>query len=1545
MPKNKHTYDELSEENKNLKAQIKELLLEKEECSQKTTDDHKIQKAKDEENKKNERFRLICNLTNNYVFSTTINPDGSTKFEWIEGAFEAITGYTVEEYVALGGWRSNIYPDDLFIDDKDMSDIKSNKEITSELRTINKSGEIVWVQIFARPIWDPKENRVTTVYGSVQDISERKKAEQELQKSEERFRILIEQAADGIFHGDQMGNFLGANSKAVEMTGYSKEDMLTMNMGQLFSEEEKNRTPLRYDLLNKGHVVINERVLTKKDGSTCNIEMHTKMLPDKTYQSIFRDITERKKAEAELRESENRYRYLFENNPMPMLIYERNSLQMLAVNDAFLNHYGYTIDQVLKMHLPDLYPEKQKEHIADLTSKLHGYTIAGEWQHRKADNSFIDIIAYSHDVLFKGHDCRIAVISDITQRKLAEEELRKSEEKYRLIFEYSPLGLLLFNERGVIIDCNDNFVEIIGSSREKLIGLNMSNLPDKNIVSAVQKALTGNPGMYEGVYSSVTAKKETPVRCLFTPMNIGDSGNLGGVGIIEDITERKKVEEALRESEEKYRNVADFTYDWEQWISQDGKYIYMSPSCERITGYTPDELMTNQGLLDIIAFPEDQELVSRHLHEDFNEKPATSIEFRIITKSGELRWIEHVCQPCYSSNGLWLGRRGSNRDITESKRTEQALRESEETYRSIFENTGTASIIIEEDTTIALANAEWVSLSGFSREENEGKKKWTEFVVPGDLERMKEYHHTRRDDEFNAPRKYEFRFIRRNGEIRNMINSVTMIPGTKRSIASLTDMTESKHAEETLRESEEKYRTVIESATDSIFIIKNGLIEFVNHVLIETSGYTEKELIGQPFLNYVAPKNREKAKEYYTKRIRGESSPTTYETNAILKNGREMPVETTVSVFNFMGECAELVFMRDIRDRKEAELKLIRSKSELQSILDATIDVIALLNNKGEFITCNDQLAKRWGKTREEIIGHSAAEILPAHIFESRMKFMLEAIATKSVIRFVDSYNELFFEQVIAPIVEPEGSINNVAMFSRDITEKYIAEHKIAESEKKLKEAQRIAKIGNWELDLVANKLYWSDEIYFIFELDKELFDASYDAFLDAIHPDDRQMVDKAYSDSLKDKTSYEITHRILMNDGRIKFVTEKCYSIYNNNGDPILSVGTIQDITDLKNIEIELAKREKQLSSIFETVGNAIFLLEVKAAKDNKKEYIFISVNKAFESVTGIPYKTVIGKSIKEIIPNFSIEPFLEKYYQSYGKNEVITKEETFDLPKGIITVIITITPIYNDEGVCTHLVGSALDITERKKAEKEILLLNQTLEERVMKRTKQFEEANKDLEAFAYSVSHDLRSPLRHIDGFLRILKSHIPESTEQGEYYFGKIIESSRKMASMIDDLLKFSRLGRQDLIKSSVDLNVLIKEVINQFKPETENRNIEFNIGKLPIVEGDYNLLKMVFENLISNAIKFTSKKEVALVEVGTLETPENSKNIYIKDNGAGFEMTYAGKLFGVFQRLHSNNEFEGTGIGLANVKQILQKHGATIYAEGEVDKGATFYIKF
>ncbi len=249
-----------------------------------------------------------------------------------------------------------------------------------------------------------------------------------------------------------------------------------------------------------------------------------------------------------------------------------------------------------------------------------------------------------------------------------------------------------------------------------------------------------------------------------------------------------------------------------------------------------------------------------------------------------------------------------------------------------------------------------------------------------------------------------------------------------------------------------------------------------------------------------------------------------------------------------------------------------------------------------------------------------------------------------------------------------------------------------------------------------------------------------------------------------------------------------------------------------------------------------------------------------------------------------------------------------------------------------------------EAQRAQEELNQLNADLERHVAERTQQLQDANKQLESFSYSVAHDLKAPLRAIGGFSKILMEDCPSQLdEEAQRYLQSIVGGAQRMGKLIEDLLAFSRQGRKEMTPSDIDMDELAKSVFEELRSATPERKLECRLQPLSPARGDRAMIRQVWVNLLSNAIKFTGPKDIASIEVGCSPNGADQNTYYVKDNGAGFDMEYAGKLFGVFQRLHSGQEFEGTGVGLAIVQRVVQRHGGRVWAEGKVNQGATFHF--
>ena len=360
---------------------------------------------------------------------------------------------------------------------------------------------------------------------------------------------------------------------------------------------------------------------------------------------------------------------------------------------------------------------------------------------------------------------------------------------------------------------------------------------------------------------------------------------------------------------------------------------------------------------------------------------------------------------------------------------------------------------------------------------------------------------------------------------------------------------------------------------------------------------------------------------------------------------------------------------------------------------------------------------------------------------------------------------------------------------------------------------------------------------------------------------------------------------------------------------------------------------------------------------------------NRGAELMYGYTEAEALQMSIWRITPPAKMaekRAFIERLIAGEAVTSFETQRVTQD--GRVLDVWLTVTKLMDEAGKPIGIASTERDITERKRAAEEVRTLNAELEQRVRDRTIELEAANKELESFSYSVSHDLRAPLRHVQGYVDLLERESADQlSEKSRRFMKTITDASREMGVLIDDLLAFSRMGRVEMIETRVDLGALVQDALRDLEPATRERNIAWKIPPLPAVQADPAMLKLVLANLLGNAVKFTRPRDPAVIEVGMVKAEGRMKNeeggagtesaarpsdssfciphstFFVRDNGVGFDPQYVHKLFGVFQRLHRTEEFEGTGIGLANVRRIIARHGGRTWAEGAVDKGATFYF--
>ena len=396
--------------------------------------------------------------------------------------------------------------------------------------------------------------------------------------------------------------------------------------------------------------------------------------------------------------------------------------------------------------------------------------------------------------------------------------------------------------------------------------------------------------------------------------------------------------------------------------------------------------------------------------------------------------------------------------------------------------------------------------------------------------------------------------------------------------------------------------------------------------------------------------------------------------------------------------------------------------------------------------------------------------------------------------------------------------------------------------------------------------------------------------------------------------------------------------ALRNEAGELYAFARVSQDLTERKRVEENLRRSEEQLRLLVEGVQDyALCLLDAEGR--------VISWNSASERIEGYRPEELVGRHFSLIFNGQDQEQGRPRKAIETAATQGHFEDEFWLVRKdgSGYWANVVLSPVRAEDGRLIGFTQVIRNITERKRSQDEVRRWNAELEERVKQRTEQLEAANKELEAFSYSVSHDLRAPLRHIEGFIAMLRESAEKNLTDDQREILQVIgNAAKKMDRLIDDILLFSRTARAEMSTVNVDMAAVIEAARNEVKALAEGRKIKWTIHPLPEVPGDLALLRQVVVNLLANAIKYTVKQSKPHIEVGVEET-EQEYIFFVRDNGVGFDQNYAHKLFGVFQRLHPAKEFPGTGIGLAIVRRIVARHGGRTWAEGSVERGATFYF--
>ena len=1012
-----------------------------------------------------------------------------------------------------------------------------------------------------------------------------------------------------------------------------------------------------------------------------------------------------------------------------------------------------------------------------------------------------------------------------------------------------------------------------------------------------------------------------------------------------DITERKRAEERLHESETQFRTLANAIPQLCWMANADGWIFWYNDRWYEYTGTKPEQ-MAGWGWQSV----HDPEALPKVL-ESWKDSIATGKPFDMVFPlrgaDGVFRPFLTRVKPVCDEDGKVTRWFGTNTDISEQRRIQQELRESEALLRSFFDNPGMMRGMVElVDGRIfhVYCNEAAAQLYGLDRKSIAGKNA-TEAGASESVTRtwVAIYEKARST---GKPVSGEYARRDAQGTERWLLATASYMgvgkSGNPRFAYTILDLTERRRAEEALRESEVRLRTLGDNLPEGAIYRyrldanRQPHVDFISAGIERLTGVPAAKFMTDPstVIRNVAAEDRERlsaaialSAEHLTRfevevrhkhRATGEthwcllrSSPTRFPDGSIVWDGIEI----------------------DITERKRAEAERLL----LSTAIEQAVETVVITDRDAKIQYANPAFTRTTGYTRSEAFGQNP-RILKSGQHDAKFYQEMWAALTAGNLWHGEITNRrkdgtLYTEEAtIAPVRDSSGNITNYIAIKSDITERKQAEEALRKSEYKFSVLFHKASIPS---------------------LLSRLSDGTY------VDANEAWTQSFGYTkEELLGKTSLELG---LMRDAQLRAqtinemrrrgqVVRTEQTLYSKSGDAhtVLTnanvvefdgqeygLVSVQDITERKRAETALRESERTLRLFVRHAPAAVAMLD--------REMRYLVVSQRWMTDYRLGDRDIRGLSHYEVFPEVS-DRWKEIHQRCLAGAVESCKEDPFLRPDGSVDWLSwEIRPWRKaDNSIGGIIIFSEL-ITERKRAEEEVRLLNVELEQRVRSRTAELESANRELEAFAHSVSHDLRAPLRGIDGWSQaLLEDYGERLDEQGHKYLDRVRSEAQRMGRLIDDLLHLSRVGRAEMVLSPVDLSALAASIVARLKEANPDRSIEFIAAPNLKCTADARLLEIALTNLLGNAVKFTGQCSHALIEFGKCEC-DGKPAFFLRDNGVGFDMAYAKMLFAPFQRLHKASEFPGTGIGLATVQRVIHRHGGRIWAEAQVGVGATMYF--
>jgi PAS domain S-box-containing protein len=1436
-----------------------------------------------------ERLAAVVDSSDDAIISKDLN---GTINAWNRGA-EKVFGYSASEI--LGKPALTLFPPERANEESDiLARIRRGESVEHfETVRVRKGGKSIDVSVTISPVHDGS-GAIVGASKVARDITDRKRAEQAVQESLATSKAALKELADQQFALDQhaivavtdvQGTITYVNEKFCTVSQYSKEELIGQNHRLLNSgHHPKEFFQLMYRTIANGEVWHGEIKNRAKDGSIYWVD--TTIVPSvgpdgkpRQYVAIRADITERKAGERALKES-------------------------LAVSERALKE------------------------LADQKFALDQHAIVA--------------------------------VTDV---------------------------------QGTITYVNEKFCGISRYPKEDLIGqnhrlLNSGHHP-REFFQEMYRTIASGKVWHGEIKNRARDGSMYWVDTTIVPFMSGDGKPRQYVAIRADITERKSAEEAAKRSlaarEGAIKELADQKFALDQHAivavtDVQGTITYVNDKFCTISQYSKEELIgQNHRILN-----------SGHHPKEFFQKMYHTIaagqvwhgEIQNRAKDGSIYWVDTTIVPTLSAEGKPRQYVAIRADITERKQAEQALKESLATSEAALKELADQKFALDQHAivattdvqgTITYVNDKFCAISKYSLEELIGKNHRILNSGHHPKEFFQQMYHAIangkvwRDEICNRAKDGSIYWV-----------DTTIVPfldayGKPRQYMAIrADITERKRAEEVLHESQERFRLLLDGVKDyAIYMLDpEGNVISWNAGAARIKGYLQEEILGKHFSCFYTPEARGAGRP--SEELQQSLANGRFEEQAlrVRKDGSSFWANVVITpMYDDQGKLRGFSkIARDITERRRAEEVMQESLATSEAALKELADqkfaldqhaIVAVTNVQGTITYVNEKFCTISQYSKEELIGQNHRILNSGHHPKEFFHQMYQTIANGQVWRGeiknrAKDGSIYWVDTTIVPTLATDGKPRQYVAIRADITERKRAEEVLYEQAQILDSAQVFVR------DMESRVVFWprGAEKLYGFTTQEAVGILSHDLFHTQF-PEPLEVVEKKLFES--GIWEGELIHR--KRDGSPIVVSSAWVLHRNTQGQPIRILETNTDITERKRAEGQLAGQAEELSRQAEELFRSQQTLEtqslmLQSVLDSMQEGLvaadehgkFIIWNPAATRIVGMGAENVpagewnahYGVYLPDAVTPFPPEqnPLLLAIQGEVGTAEMYLRNP--DLKAGV-WIEASASPLKSKDGTVRGGVIAFRDITQRKTDEREIRKLNEGLEQRVAERTAQLAAANHELEAFTYSVSHDLRAPLRHIGGFSRMLAEDFSSAlAPEALHHLQRIEDGVHRMGLLIDELLNLARVGRHALKLQTARLNPVIEDVVSLLQPDAEGRTVTWKIAELPPMECDPILIKQVFQNLIANALKFTRPRECAVIEIGHLQ--ENGQSvIFVRDNGVGFNMKYKDKLFGVFQRLHRAEDFEGTGIGLATVQRIIRKHRGRVWTEAELDKGATFYF--